>query len=171
MQARGLPPHAGLVGPGVNVCVGCGRTVRVGMGGNVTRRVLVMIRRVLVIMRRVLVTGPGMAGGSPHLPDRQVMSRSQSFSVSQGSPGGGQVSVSGLDWGKGTLSERTSAMSGPSACGIGSRLGCRSDSDINRGGSDGSCRAGCRNWFRISASARGAGKFAVAVNLGLAGDA
>jgi hypothetical protein len=162
MQARGLLPHAGLVGPGPNVGVGWGRTVRVGMGGNVTRRVLVTIRR-------VLVTGTGMAGGSPHRPERQVMSRSQSFSVSQRSPGGRQVSVSGLDWGKGTLSERTSAMSGPPACRIGSRLGCRSDSDINRGGSDGSCRAGCRNWFRISASARGAGKVAVAVNLGLAG--
>jgi hypothetical protein len=51
-----------------------------------TRRVLVTIRRVLVTIRRVLVaTG---AEASPHLPARQVMSPSQSFSVVQGSPEG-----------------------------------------------------------------------------------
>jgi hypothetical protein len=88
MQASGLSPHAGVVAP--RVVVGWGRTVeRVTTGGTVTRRVVVttgglVTRRVVVGARRVLVTM--VVGGAPHLPERQIISPSQSFSVSHGSP-------------------------------------------------------------------------------------
>lgn len=89
MQARGLSPHEGV--EGLWVVVGCGRTVVRVVGGAtvVPRSVFVVVGRRVVMMvvgRRVVMMVVGAVPVAAHLPDRQIRSPSQSFSVSHGSP-------------------------------------------------------------------------------------
>jgi hypothetical protein len=169
IQPSGLSPQAGV---GCRVMVGCGRDVeRVGTGGTVTLRVVVVTRRVDVT-RRVVVMMVGGTPTPPHLPARQLRSPSQSVSSSHGSP---EEEVSQhLDPSSPGVqmagARRTSTVTSPLARRIGGLRGpsghpdSRSPDDRGRGWP--STRL-TDSWVGTSASA--AGEVAVAVNLGLAG--